>query len=195
MSRTEVEVKLHAQKNRKPHKKSDNEDVQEGPSEPSPGMESDATYDSDENAFLFDSWILTAEILTREHNQPRTELFCPDDDTAYPSPIPVRYLDIMRRTTTSAPMLAEAIVEDFWVGPADANRELSAVWFVRTMFPLLKPKVKPGYEWANGRLTRRTKTSKRPSNTWPEMWSSYSDNMRVSEIAFKEKERVKRERV
>lgn len=93
---------------------------------------------------LPDRWALTAEVLIREHNQHRAELFCPDDDASDPSPISVRYLDIMRRATTSEPMLGEAIVEYFWVNPATANRDLSEVWFSRTMFPLLKPKLSQG---------------------------------------------------
>lgn len=51
MSQNQVGVTPTLRKN-KNNKTSNGEDVEEGQSEPSPGMESDATYDSDENAFF-----------------------------------------------------------------------------------------------------------------------------------------------
>ena len=49
-----------------------------------------------------DTWQLTEEVLIRVHNTPRTKLFTPSSDPEDACPIPIEYLDIMRRTDTSA---------------------------------------------------------------------------------------------
>lgn len=96
--------------------------------------DSDATYDS-EDKYLPEKWILTREVLIREHNRPRISLITPTEDEDDPRPIPIRLLDIMRRATTFAPTKAESIIEDYWVDPKVARRDVSEEWLGRGIFP------------------------------------------------------------
>ena len=105
---------------------SDNEEDKKEQAPSEGGQASDAdTEASEETKFLPDKWLLTRDVLIRVHNKPRKELFTPNEDPDDPSPLPIRWLDIMRRTQTSCPTKAEAIIEDFWVNPNTEHRELS----------------------------------------------------------------------
>ena len=96
-----------------------------------------------------DTWQLTASVLIRVHNTPRTKLFTPQSDPSDPCPIPIEYLDIMRRTDTSAPTKAESNLEDYWVDRQMQHRELSEEWVGRTQFSLFRT-VPPAGQYSSG---------------------------------------------
>ena len=73
--------------------------------------QSDSADDS--HKYPPDKWILTKHVLIRQHNQFRTTLFTPNSDENDPSPIPIKYLDIMRHTDTSCKSLSEFQIDDF----------------------------------------------------------------------------------
>ena len=68
--------------------------------EEEPGTE-DTTGASEEEKFLPDKLQLASLVLLRIHNTFRKRLFTPNEDQKDPCPIPVKFLDIMRRTDTS----------------------------------------------------------------------------------------------
>ena len=45
-----------------------------------------------------DFWTCSSDVLTRHHREPRTTLFAPK---AEPCPLPLEYLDVLRRTETN----------------------------------------------------------------------------------------------
>ena len=128
-----------------------------------------STADDDEHKYLPDKWVLNKDVLMRIHTTPRRTLFTPNEDKNDPCPLPLAYLDIMRRSDTSQSSKAESVVEDYWTDPQMSKRELTDEWFGRTMFYLLKPHAGPNHYWVDGRLTRRQKTT-RPDNIWTDTW-------------------------
>lgn len=129
-----------------------------------------------------DTWSITDDLLIRHHNTPRTKLFMPDEIEC---PLPLKYLDILRRTETDSDYQVERTIRDFWIeaGP----RELSTAWVGRTCFTMLRPKPPSGYKWVEGRLTKMQQTN-RPDSVWPEMWQHMSKKQKKCEIEEWEKE-------
>ena len=62
---------------------------------------------------LADKWRITRDLPTITHNTPRTKLFVPTDESC---PIPVKYIDVMRKTETHLDERALACIDDFWGG-------------------------------------------------------------------------------
>ena len=115
-----------------------------------------------------DTWTLTPDVLIRHHVNPRTKLYVPEDRDC---PVPVKYLDITRRTETDLDSAAEKSIQDYWYD--SPSKSLSSPWTGRTVFDLLRPKPPDGFKWVEGRLTR-VQTTTRPDNIWPEVWKSLS---------------------
>ena len=78
-----------------------------------------------------DAWLISDYSVIRIHKIPRVDLFKPDEATF---PIPVQYLDVMRRTETDLADEPEAKIEDFWTEAG--TRSLSDPWTGRTIFTL-----------------------------------------------------------
>ena len=171
-------------------------DSSESEAASSKGGDSEAdTEASEEQKYLPDYWLLTRDVLTRVHNTPRKVLCTPNEDPEDPSPIPVRFLDIMRRTTTSSTAKAESIIEDHWVEEDDARRELTDEWIGQTIFYLRKPACdRKGYEWQNCRETRVNKASTRPPSVWVEVWGDLNKKDREKEILAWDKEKRARDK-
>ena len=110
------------------------------------------------------------------HVVPRSKMFVPTDENC---PLPIKYLDVQRRTYTDLENKAEAEVEDIWtdVGP----KELSDSCRGKTVFIILRPPAPPGHKWVAGRCTKVQETT-RPDHIWPEIWSSMSK--KKQEIVF-----------
>ena len=157
------------------------------------GNVSDAdTEASVEQKYLPDQWLLTRDVLIRVHNKPRTTLFTPNEDKDDPSPLPLKWLDIMRRTQTSCTGLEHHTVEDYWLNPEVASRDLGEEWIGRTCFYLRRTPAKKGYRWENCRETRRQKNSNRPASIWPEEWPKMGDKVKAKAIVDWNKEFAKR---
>ena len=99
-----------------------------------------------------DFWSITDDCIMLHHKKPRTTLYVPDDSSF---PIPLKYIDIMRRTYTDIESAAGAEIDDFWC-ESDAT-ELSGPWVGKTIFYILRP---PGHSWVQGRLTKIQTTSR-----------------------------------
>ena len=82
---------------------------------------------------------MTSLVLIRVHNTLRKRLFTPNEDQNDPCPIPVKFLDIMRRTDTSNSSISESNIDDYWTSRESAKRELTDEWTGRTMFYVKTP--------------------------------------------------------
>ena len=58
------------------------------------------------------------------HRTARTKLYVPDESIF---PMPLKYIDVMRRTYTDIDSADEKLIEDYWFDKG--ARELSGVWF------------------------------------------------------------------
>ena len=123
-----------------------------------------------------DYWTLNDRVLQRIHRQPRQKLFQPDE---IPCPIPLKYLDILRRTERDLDSAPERWREDFWT--KDGPIELSSMWTGKTVFNLILPDPGKKYKWVQGRKTRRQKTT-RPDSIRPEDWPGLADRQKEDEI-------------
>ena len=85
----------------------------------------------------------------------------------------------------------ESRIHDVWT---KKQRVFSEHWTGRTMFDLLKPPIKAGWEWQAGRPTQIQATS-RPPTVWVEIWRVMSDNQALKAIADYEAIRYEREEV
>lgn len=130
-----------------------------------------------------DFWALpNNDVLIRFHRGPRSKLYIPTQDNC---PLPLKYLDVLRRTTTDLEDLAEREIEDFWVtdgNDQNPSRSLSHPWTGKTVFHILKPHPKPGYQWVMGEEIKR-RQSQRPDDVLPELWTHFSKAQRQQEIA------------
>ena len=119
-----------------------------------------------------DFWTITRDCLTIHHRNPRTRLYVPTSDDC---PLPLKYLDVMRNTTTNLEDATESYIHDLWPagGNSEQDRELSYERTGTTSFDLLRPQAPRGHKWVEGRLTRMQEST-RPDNVLPEAWTGMS---------------------
>ena len=101
--------------------------------------------------------------------EPRVKLYVPKEESFS---IPVKYIDVSRRTRTSLDEMLEKSIDDYW--NVDRDRDLSDTWIGFTRFTFLNEKPPDRFSWSGVRLTRKQTTS-RPDTLWPEMWKHMSD--------------------
>ena len=94
---------------------------------------------------------------------------CRANDGSFP--IPLKYIDVVRRTKT---VLLESRIGDCW--NVDGGRELSGRWTCFTQFSKFDDKPPKGQTWSERRLTRVQATS-RPDFLWPDVWSNKSKRL------------------
>ena len=128
-----------------------------------------------------DYWIMpNNHMLKRVHVKPRTYLFVPSREDC---PVPLEWLDIMRETRTDLRHNGLAVIHDFWTADGRVERrELDEEWTGITIFEVMRIEPAPGFQWADGRLTKIHKDTRRPPNVWPEVWSSWSEGRQAREI-------------
>ena len=136
-----------------------------------------------------DFWRCTNEVITIHHRTPRTKMFVPTDDNM---PIKLKYVDILRRTTTSIKDFKFKEIRDFWTTPG-SDIELEEPWTGYTTFELLRPAAKKNHHWVYGRETQTQKTT-RPGDVHPEEWPNMSAKNKQAAIKSWEVEGPKREK-
>lgn len=105
-----------------------------------------------------DVWSISGEYLFRLHISPRTSMYRPTNDDC---PIPLRWLDVERKTETTLENVDENTIIDYWDGTSKSIYELSLPWTGRTRFTFLQlPTGVPGYAYFEGRYTRLEDSSK-----------------------------------
>ena len=102
-----------------------------------------------------DFWSINDDVVIVHHRNSRSQLYVPDEATF---PIPLRYIDVVRRTTTDIDSADEHEIQDFWT--KDGARELTGQWFGKTVFKILRPPAPFGWDWVEGRLTKIQKTTR-----------------------------------
>ena len=129
-----------------------------------------------------DFWSMSGDNIIRHHKDPRKSLFTPSPEDF---PVPLKYVDVTRRTETDLESPSEKTIYDYWNMPNKS--ELSDSWQGRTIFTILRPRPPPGYTWIHGRLTK-VQMTKRPPSIWPEVWIARSEKQKQHELEKWKKE-------
>ena len=87
-------------------------------------------------------------------------------------PIPPRYIDVTRATSTTLDVMLERRIDDYW--NIEGDRDLAGSWTGFTRFTMLEEKPPDGYTWSEGQLTKKQSTS-RPDYLMPEIWKVMSE--------------------
>ena len=111
-----------------------------------------------------DFWSMSESFIYRHHVEPRVKLYSSREESF---PIPLKYIDVSRTTSTNLDVKQEKRINDYW--NVDGSRELSDPWTSFTQFTLLEEKPPEGYMTA------------RPDHLWPEIWKTMGKNAKLKE--------------
>ena len=92
---------------------------------------------------------MEGDFIHRQHVEPRVQLHVPKEESF---PLPLRYIDLIKRTQTTLDLLHESLVDDHW--NVDVDRSLSDSCAGFTKFTLLNAKLPQRYMWSRERLTK-----------------------------------------
>ena len=106
-------------------------------------------------------WSMSGNCICRNHVEPRVKLYVSREASF---PIPLKYIDVTRATSTTLDVMLEKNINDYW--NVDGDRELSDTWTGFTRFTTLDEKPADGFSRSRRRLTRKQTTS-RPDTLWP----------------------------
>ena len=147
---------------------------------PSQVEEDDKQSNTSQDRERQDYWVIAGTTLTRMHVTPRRRLYVPTDED---SDIPLKFLDVTRRTHTDMDHLSESIIRDEWCTGDNDDRELSSWWTGCTKFDILRPAPPPGKMWVGPQLYDKRETT-RPPWIQPSDWSDHmSKKQRQRETA------------
>ena len=90
--------------------------------------------------------------------------------------VPLKHVDVVRRTHTGLDVFQECQTDDFWNG--DGDRILSWQWTGFTLFILLSNTPLRGYMWSEGGIDE---DSSNVQARWPEIWSGISQKSQQKE--------------
>ena len=95
------------------------------------------SYDSspDDGEAENDFWSFSGNCIYRHHVEPRVKLYVPREG---PSPIPLRYIDVTRATSTTLDVMLQSRIDDYW--NVEGDRSLSDAWTGFTRFTILDEK-------------------------------------------------------
>ena len=113
-----------------------------------------------------DFWSISGNYIYRHHVEPRLKLYVSREESF---PIPLRYFDVTRATSTTLDVLLERRIDDYWNidrDLSDSCKRIHTAHFVGRKPP-------DGYTWSGERLTRKQTTS-RTDYLWPEIWKDMS---------------------
>ena len=123
-----------------------------------------------------DSWIIKGGLLKKIHRQPRYRKFIPTEENC---PIPLKYIDITRKTETTIKDKNEALSYDCWYDQPEVK--LSEPWIGTTTFYLIPERPPQGYTRVphvlGGELVKIQKT-RRPGNIMKSEWSLIKKSIR-----------------
>ena len=107
-----------------------------------------------------DFWSIEGNYRYRHHVEPGVKLHVPMEESF---PIPLRCIDVTRRTHTTIEALQKSRTDDYW--NIDDDRNLSEPW---TGFTISNEKPPDGCMWSWEGLTKMQATT-RPDPLWPEI--------------------------
>ena len=70
-----------------------------------------------------DFWSISGNYIHRHHIEPRVKLYVPREESF---PMPLRYTDVTRATSTTLDVMLERRIDDFW--NVEGDRDLSDPW-------------------------------------------------------------------
>ena len=114
-------------------------------SSPTPKQDSS----TDDGEARNDFWSISGNYTYRHHVEPRVNLYVPREDSL---PIPLRYIEVTRVTSTTLDVMLERRIDDHW--NIEGDRELSDSWTGFTRFTLLEEKYPNGCTWSGWRLAQ-----------------------------------------
>ena len=117
-------------------------------------VSADRDNDGSQTIARNDLWSIEGNFICRDHAEPRIKLYVPEEESL---PIPVLYIDVVRRTHTTLDVLPESHAEDYW--NVDGDRNLSEPYAGFTQFTTLNEKPPDGHTWSGERLTTIHATS------------------------------------
>ena len=91
-----------------------------------------------------DFWSFSGNFIYRHHVEPKVKLYVPREASF---PVPLKYIDVTRATSTSLDVMLEKNIDDYW--NVDGDRELS-MWTGFTRFAIWSEKPPNGYTWSGG---------------------------------------------
>ena len=99
----------------------------------------------DDGEARHDFWSISGNHIYRHHVEPRVKLFVPREESF---PIPLRYIDVTRATSTTLDVMLERRIDDYW--NIEGNRDISDSWTGFTRFTILDEKPPDGYTGPGG---------------------------------------------
>ena len=99
----------------------------------------------DDGEARHDFWSISGNHIYRHHVEPRVKLFVPRDESF---PIPLRYIDVTRATSTTLDVMLERRIDDYW--NIEGNRNISDSWTGFTRFTILDEKPPDVYSGPGG---------------------------------------------
>ena len=90
-----------------------------------------------------DFWSISGNYIDRHHVEPRVKLYVPKEESF---PIPLRYIDVTRATSSTLDVLQERRINDYW--NVDGSRYQSVAWTGFTQFSILNEKPPEGIHGA-----------------------------------------------
>ena len=90
------------------------------------------------------------------------------------APTTLRYIDVVRRTSTTLAVLLDSRVDDY--SNVNGDRNSSELWTGFMQFTILSEKHPDGYTWPGGRLTKIQATT-RPDHLCPEILSGCQEQL------------------
>ena len=85
----------------------------------------------------------------RHHVEPRVKLYVPRQESF---PIPLRYIDVTRATSTTLDVMLESRIDDYW--NFEGDRDLSDTWTDFTRFTSTGEETPDRFSWSGRRLTK-----------------------------------------
>ena len=109
------------------------------------------------------------------HGHPRFKLDVPKEGSF---PIPLKNIEVVRRTNKTLDVLLDSRTDDNW--NVNGVRELSGPCTSFTHFTIFYEKLPNGVHVVRGRLTKIPATSS-PNYLWPEVWSTMPKSFQQKE--------------
>ena len=95
--------------------------------------------------------------------------------------IPLKYIDVVRRTNATSDVLLESRIDDNW--NVEGDLMLTGTWTGFVQILRFNEKPPDGYTWSGKRFTK-VQAASRPHFFWPEVRSSFSQNSQQKEQQF-----------
>ena len=94
-----------------------------------------------------DFWTINNGYVLRHHKTLRTKLFTVTEEGPEKCPIPMKWMDVLRHTTTTLPDRKTRFTGEYWV--AEGDRDLEESWAGHTRFSIISLLPKFGFTYVD----------------------------------------------